>query len=815
MANIAPLVNTRGPLFVYPKGIVKRTHFHAMAMYANELQKRVAKADLKADALTHNGKSVPVVDAVATVDDSGRNWSIALVNRSPDEDAVCTVRMKNILLEGQFPARVLAGDSPDAFNDIEHPYRVAPQNTEMLFSKGAVTLPPHSLSIIKVFSSGSASKTTPAPQDINPLVKTTGNPADLVIDTCPPGAATGKRSEDRFILANDLIAVTWRCMGQHLSLAEVRDPAAGQCIPQSGNLFAVEVDKSLIPASDFTLVEGPVLAALPRDPTSVRAAGRLGGWQISATFRHQKSGVTVRWRAELRDGSHYVRQILSVSGSAGTLTGVQALGADIGPASVVGTAVAGNPVASAHWFAGLEMPMSRNLTHDGGAVTCELPCSLPLAANQTYEIQVVIGSYPAGQLRRAFLRYLERERARPYQPFLHYNGWFDFVFNPREQPMIETIQAYQRQLITKRSIPMDAFVLDDGWDESNLEAGFWTVDAAKFPHQFAPLATAAAATNSHFGIWISPLGGYSQSHNRTAQAARLGLTASPQAKLDLSFPPYYAWFRDRCASLMKEDDVTYFKFDNAGNGVNPHFMALLRLCNELRRISPRLFINITVGTWPSPFFINNIDSTWRGGGDIAFEGPGNKREQWITYRDAQTWRGVVSKAPLYPLNSLMIHGIILANALNIVRDRTDLRNEARSYVASGTQLQELYINPSMTPPETWDQLAEALRWGRANADVLVDTHWVGGDPSKGANVYGWAAWSTRKGILTLRNPSAGEMSYTVDIGKALELPRGAASHYTVTGAFPDTPSPIAEAEAGKPVTFTLKPFEVLVLELVP
>ena len=47
MANIAPLVNTRGPLYVHPKGIVKCTHFHAMAMYANELEPRVGKLDWK------------------------------------------------------------------------------------------------------------------------------------------------------------------------------------------------------------------------------------------------------------------------------------------------------------------------------------------------------------------------------------------------------------------------------------------------------------------------------------------------------------------------------------------------------------------------------------------------------------------------------------------------------------------------------------------------------------------------------------------------------------------------------------------------
>jgi alpha-N-arabinofuranosidase len=150
MANIAPIVNTRGPLFVHPKGIVKRTHFHAMTMYANELEPRVGKLDLKADKLTYGTKSVPVADAIATVDDSGKHWAIALVNRHPEQALACTVTMKDRMLEGEYAATVLAGDSPDSFNDIEHPDRVTPQKTTLTFTKGVVNLPPHSLTIVKV-----------------------------------------------------------------------------------------------------------------------------------------------------------------------------------------------------------------------------------------------------------------------------------------------------------------------------------------------------------------------------------------------------------------------------------------------------------------------------------------------------------------------------------------------------------------------------------------------------------------------------------------------------------------------------------------
>jgi alpha-N-arabinofuranosidase len=150
MANIAPIVNTRGPLFVHPKGIVKRTHFHTLAMYANHLEARVAKTTLHTDKLTHGKQTVATVDAVATVDESGKNWSIALVNRHPAQAVACTVKLKNGLLDGGYPALVLAGDTPESFNDIDNPNRVVPVKTSLTFTQGVANLPPHSLTIVKV-----------------------------------------------------------------------------------------------------------------------------------------------------------------------------------------------------------------------------------------------------------------------------------------------------------------------------------------------------------------------------------------------------------------------------------------------------------------------------------------------------------------------------------------------------------------------------------------------------------------------------------------------------------------------------------------
>jgi alpha-N-arabinofuranosidase len=150
MANIAPIVNTRGPLYVHPKGLVKRTTFHVLAMYANELGTRAGRMDLDSGLMLFGGRTLPLVDAAVTVDEPRTCWSIALVNRHPTQAAACVVKLKEAPVEGRFPAVLLAGDSPEAYNDIGHPDRVKAGRTHLDFARGMVQLPPHSLAIVKI-----------------------------------------------------------------------------------------------------------------------------------------------------------------------------------------------------------------------------------------------------------------------------------------------------------------------------------------------------------------------------------------------------------------------------------------------------------------------------------------------------------------------------------------------------------------------------------------------------------------------------------------------------------------------------------------
>ena len=165
----------------------------------------------------------------------------------------------------------------------------------------------------------------------------------------------------------------------------------------------------------------------------------------------------------------------------------------------------------------------------------------------------------------------------------------------------------------------------------------------------------------------------------------------------------------------------------------------------------------------------------------------------------------------------MLHGIIYAQKAEHLADDPghDFPDEVHSYFGTGTDLQELYVTPSLLSPADWDTLAESARWSRAHASILVDTHWIGGDPGNG-QAYGWAAWSPAGGILTLRNPSPQPQAIAIDVQQAFELPPGAPQHFHAHSPWSaDRSQPALDLRAHQPHTFHLKPFEVLNLDATP
>lgn len=108
----------------------------------------------------------------------------------------------------------------------------------------------------------------------------------------------------------------------------------------------------------------------------------------------------------------------------------------------------------------------------------------------------------------------------------------------------------------------------------------------------------------------------------------------------------------------------------------------------------------------------------------------------------------------------------------------------------------------------WDILAKASRWAKANEKVLVDTHWIGGDPFN-VDVYGWTSWNGEKGIITLRNPSDKTQEYHLDLTEALEAKLDYDGYY-LSEPFNRKFQNLTTVNGT--VTLTLRPFEGKILE---
>jgi hypothetical protein len=585
----------------------------------------------------------------------------------------------------------------------------------------------------------------------------------------------------------------------------------------------VPKEGTVLRSADFKIVGASVQRDLPPSPGSAKAADRLPGRELRIELEDPSATVRIIWKAILREGANYVRQEITIRAlhQPLALTQIGLIDAVLPGATVSGHAK-GSPVTAGTWFLGFEHPLSECRVREGRA-SCWLSRELPLQAGLSVTYSSVIGVTHAAQLRRDFLNYVEMERAHPYRTFLHYNSWYDLGYFDRytEQGALAVVQSFGEELTKKRGVKLDSFMFDDGWDDPTT---LWKFNPG-FPDGLTKVTKTAADYSAAPGIWLSPWGGYDKPKEQRLASARAQGFETNEGGLALSGPKYYRYFRDTCVDMIAKYGVNQFKFDGTGNAnevikgseFDSDFDAAIHLIGELRAKKPDLYVNLTTGTYPSPFWLLYADSIWRGGDDHSFAGVGTNRQRWITFRDSQLYRWIVEEGPLFPMNSLMLHGLIFARYAERLGDDPshDFSDEVHSYFGTGTQLQELYITPSLLSADDWDVLAESAKWSRDNAETLKDSHWIGGDPAR-LEVYGWGAWSQEKAIVTLRNPSDQPQEFTSNLSTLLELPAGSAHAYSARSPWKtNSASPALKIPTTEQHKFHLQPFQVLTLELLP
>ncbi len=460
-----------------------------------------------------------------------------------------------------------------------------------------------------------------------------------------------------------------------------------------------------------------------------------------------------------------------------------------------------------------------------------------------WTVNSVIGLFKPGQQRRSFLRYIERERAVPYRPFVHYNDWYEvgitrnFEKDPKkrssEEISLNILNTWKKELFEKRNTKLDAYILDDGWDDFN---SLWDFHIG-FPNGFSKLNEVATSMDCGMGTWLGPVGGYG-----AAKSMRIGFWNKTHpnnriANFELSNPEYFNAFVGRCADMVKNYDMRYFKFDGIstkfhakGPGALEDCEGILNVLAALRKARPDIYLNTTVGTWASPFWFFHSDCVWRQENDFDQVGNvGDARDRWLTYRDRLVHEVFVEGAPLFPINSVMIHGTIITKngpPRCMSQEPANCIKEMRTAFANGSSLQEIYADTDLMNQEggvLWDELAKCIAWVRRNADVLADTHWVGGNPwdkvKKDGDIYGWAAWNSTKCTLTLRNSSGKPKTLNTTLRKMFDIPAEVKGAIVLRSSFADQRALPGICDVAvdidTPISISMDPMEIIVMEGTP
>ncbi len=457
----------------------------------------------------------------------------------------------------------------------------------------------------------------------------------------------------------------------------------------------------------------------------------------------------------------------------------------------------------------------------------------------SWKVNSVIGLFAPGQQRRSFLSYIEREKSVPYRTLVHYNDWYEvgIVLHDNADPLKRTTEkislniakTWKREMYEKRKTKIDAFVIDDGWDDFNSLWGFH----AGFPNGFSKINAVVTSMGCGMGTWLGPVGGYGDSKrmriaywNKTHPNNRI-------SNFELSNPVYFDAFVGRCKDMVKKYDMRYFKFDGIstkpiayGPAEPEDAEGILRVLAALRKARPDIFINTTVGTWASPFWFLHADSIWRQEGDFDQIGNmGDERDRWITYRDRLVHEIFVTGAPLFPINSIMTHGTIITKngpPRVMSKEPANCIKEMRTAFTSGSGLQEIYVDADLMNQQggvLWDELARCIAWIRRNEDVLADTHWVGGNPwdkvEQDGDIYGWASWNKNKCTLSLRNSSMYQKTLKGTLRQILDVPPTIKGTVNMRSSFDDqTRLPIMERDidVDSPIEITLEPFDIVAME---
>jgi hypothetical protein len=590
--------------------------------------------------------------------------------------------------------------------------------------------------------------------------------------------------------------------------------------------------------TDFTIVRSQVddLAGGTKE-IAIVLKGKEAPIDLRITYRLEAGAFYIRKNIAVLDtafGHHFLRGFWPVRGSVKGITGIVKDG-DFGqPVAVLS--------GSGGAFFGLEYPASENrLSLDGHGhyvLQCGQEYGERVGKTWLQSEWVVEAITPDEYVKNWFFKYVDAIRVAPLRPYTLYNSWYDLRSPeyPRvppenvmsERSALKMIDLLRKNMIDLHGIQLDAFVLDDGWDVYKSD---WLLRGEQFPNGLKPLADELKKTGTSLGVWFGPTGGYSFRKQRIGWMQEHGYETVDD-QLCIAGKNYGPLLKKRVTDFAQNDGVGYYKWDGIqfscsepdhGHPIDIYsrravMESVIGMCRAVREKNPAMFLNITSGTWLSPWWVKYANTIWMDGADYGYaDVPSiSKRDAAITYRDFVLYEDFSLKGLWFPIANLMTHGIIKGKLEMLGSPEEPLdkfTDDVLLYFGRGVSMYELYISPDIISEGEWNTLASSITWAKDRFPILSTSSMIGGNPMK-REPYGYAHFNGKRGIIAARNPYITSSSLTVELSASLGL-EPKAQALVVERVYPTCWIAPRLYNAGERLDIPLDGYEMAVYEIYP
>ncbi len=560
-------------------------------------------------------------------------------------------------------------------------------------------------------------------------------------------------------------------------------------------------------------------------------------FRLEMSYRLDSAAFFIHRRISIKDtvsGLNYLRRIWSLNTS---LMGKQNVVKDGG----FGQPVALVNVKGGSSFFGLEYPAGENSVHikDGKVqIRCGEEFGERIGHSWIRTHWDVEGLAPNKYVKLWFMRYVTRIRVAPAEPYTLYNTWYD-LRSPRfknigadhimnQTNIMRIIDLLRQNMIEKHGIRLNAFVLDDGWDKYQSD---WKLRESTFPNGLKPIVDDLKKTNTTLGLWLGPIGGYSFRNLRVDWMKAHGFETVGD-EMCLGGKHYSQLFKKRVVDFARNDGVGYYKWDGIqfscsqpdhGHPVGIYSRdaildTLINISRAVRKANPNAYLNITSGTWLSPWWVKYANQIWMQGNDFGYaDVPSiSPRDAAMTYKDLVLYQDFRKYDFWFPIANLMTHGIIKGslNELGGTNEPLDrFTNEAVFYFARGVSMWELYVSPGILTDGEWNAISNAILWARNRFPILANTEMIGGDPGK-RETYAYVHFRGNEGIVAARNPWIEPSGLKVDLSPRLGFSSSARS-LVVERVYPDRWISPKLYSSGETFHIPLDGYETAVYEIFP